>query len=120
MDPRTPFLSAHRGSRANAAPVRRPTVKSPVGAQDNTSVEDRGSRGGTVNQMGPAVAQAAALRQPETPSAAWTGLSKDVQNQLTGGYQRGGFEGVMNAAGPDAWYDMPSYLRTQLLIGARG
>lgn len=120
MDPRTAFLSSNRNQRARTKPVRAPVVRGPVGAQDSTTVAERaGAVGGAMppTSMLPGHAQAQALR--EVPSANWTGLGGDVQSTLRGGYQSGGFEGVAKAAGDD-WYDLPSWLRTQLLIGARG
>lgn len=120
MDPRTSYLSANRNQRARTKPVRPPAVRGPIGAQDSMTVAERsGAVGGAMPPAStlPGHAQAQALR--EAAPASWTGLGGDLQSALRSGYQSGGFEGVAKTGGDD-WYDLPSWLRTQLLIGARG
>jgi hypothetical protein len=121
MDPRTPYLSSNRNMRARTRPVQPPAVSSPVGP-DGTSVAGRaGATGGAMPPVSvlPGHAQAQALREPSDSNPVWEGLDSASQSLARGGYQAGGFEGVRNAVGADDWYELPSWLRTQILAGAR-
>lgn len=132
MDPRTPYLSSNRNQRARVKAKQAPRVSSPVGAGDSTSVEDRWKGLGDPStwarpEMQAAMpgmsapsphTQASALR--EAAPAAWSSLTGDARGLINAGYQAGGFEGVRNAVGADDWYALPSWLRTQILVGARG
>ncbi len=112
MDPRTKYLSAHRGARTKPGVMRNAsnsytnnnpegdlTVASPVGADTSTTAAD----------------QAAALRSKEAQQE----VPQDVARAAQGGYQRGGFEGVTGSFGND-WYSMPEWQRTKILDASRG
>lgn len=111
MDSRTNYLSAFRGMRALAKPVKPAMpekVKAPQGARTRTTAGDQAKAlsGATTSGL-PAV--------PPPPDV-YTSLPADAQQELQGGYGKGGFEGVVNAVGPE-WYDLPEWQRTQILSG---
>lgn len=135
FDPRQAHRSSYRTVRADVDPATPPSVSSPAGAADSTTVEARAAAGGGTsvedqvrqilarsmsNGGSTAGAQASALRKMAGPPA-FANLPTAEQNILRSGYGAGSFEGVRNAAagaGAD-WYDIPSHIRTQLLAGSR-
>lgn len=116
MNSRTNYLSAFRGSRAPAKPVKPAAparVSAPQGAGTRMTAKDQ------ARSLGPGAAPPAGLPPaPPTPDA-YTSLPADARQQLQAGYGRGGFEGVVNSVGSD-WYDIPEWQRTQILSGLVG
>jgi hypothetical protein len=98
--PSTPYRSAFRGLRTVAKPPQPPSVSSPVGATTSTTAGD----------------QAKAIRSDYPSEGLFESLGRDQQEALRGAYQTGGFEGV---AKTKDWYDLPEYVRTQILAGVR-
>lgn len=101
MDPRSPYLSANRGSRTK--PKRPGTysavqVSSPVSATTSTTAAD----------------QAAALRGAQAREGLPQGLG--IRSQMA--YDAGGFEGVQKAYGDD-WYNLSDSQRKQILDASR-
>lgn len=117
-DTRRAYRSAFRGARAPVSSTRVPSVSSPVGP-DSTTVGMRGTTPSFSNFPGTppqplAPQQAQALR---APADYWDAVPKEMQAALSAGYQSGGFEGVQKAI-PN-WYDLPEYIRTNLLDRSR-
>jgi hypothetical protein len=112
MDQRTSYLSSTRGMRTDKKPPAVKSVSRPAkpkmgtsgGASDQAQALSQGFQG-----AGPA---------PRQEQDAYTTLPTNAQDQLRAGYQRGGFEGVVNSVGSD-WYDIPEWQRTQILSGVR-
>lgn len=94
------YLSAFRNAKTDPARPQPPSVASPVGPDGTTAAQ-----------------QSEAMRVAENPT--WAGLPGATRGDLSAAYGRGGFEGVAKAGG-DAWWDLPSDLRTKILAGARG
>jgi hypothetical protein len=138
-DPRTKWRSAFRGIAAPAEAVQPPAVRSPVGAVNSQTVAGQyglsAGAGSAASRIQPggsqpygAAQEAAALRQQAAPptEAAWEQLGQSSQGQqlqqlLRQGYAGGGLGGIQQAVegtGQD-WYEMPEYVRTQILAGAR-
>lgn len=105
------YDQSFRNVMTRPAPTTPRAVQGPASAQTGTTTGASG-----------AGRQAAALARPmqdDDDAPMWTQLGKQGQDTLRGGYAAGGFEGIVKSAGSDAWYDLPSHVRTQLLIGAR-
>lgn len=106
------YDQSFRNVMTKPAPMTPRAVQGPASAQTGTTMGASG-----------AGQQASALRRPmqndDDDAPMWTQLGKQGQDTLRGGYAAGGFEGIVNAAGSDAWYDLPPHVRTQLLVGAR-
>lgn len=133
--------SAFRGARAPVASAAVPAVKGPVGATSSTTAADQAK---ALRASDPVAAPAAAAPAAYDPNKAayaggapipgmgagpaqapgpapdqnttWNGLPRDVQTQVKGAYGAGGFDAVKQIPG---WYDLPSDVRTQILVGAR-
>lgn len=109
---RTAYRSAFRGSRAVARPVKPPqppSVRSPQGAQNQMTAGD---------QQRQALMNPPEGEQLQAPQDLFSTLPREAQMQLQQGYGKGGFEGIVNAVGPE-WYDLPEWQRTQLLTRIR-
>lgn len=131
--------SAFRGARAPVASAAVPAVKGPVGATSSTTAADQAKAlrapdpaaattaaaaydpnksmyagGAPIPGMGAGPGAAPAAAPDE--NATWSGLPRDVQTQVKGAYGSGGFDAVKQIPG---WYDLPSDVRTQILVGAR-
>lgn len=110
------YDQAFRNFKTKADAMVPPSVAGPVGAQTNMTAADQAKALGSGAMQG--TMQEAEPAEDRTP--AWTGLDKQTQQGLRGGYDAGGFEGVVKSVGADEWYDIPEHIRTQLLIGMRG
>lgn len=106
FDQRQSYRSAFRNQRAVPKPVKPPAVKpvaSPQGAQTRMTVKDQ---------------SAALKKKPDAGDDLYEGLPSEARQQLEKGYRAGGFEGIVNAVGPD-WYELPEHVRTKILDKAR-
>lgn len=108
------YRSAMRGMRTDARVPAKPSVSSPVGADDDTTYAGQTAAAQAAamrGQRAPMQQQPEAEIQPDILSA----IPSNARSALLGGYAAGGFEGVRNAAGAENWYDLPESTRRAIL-----
>jgi hypothetical protein len=116
----TNYLAAFGGFRTRPDPIQRPDVKSPVGAQNSTSVQDqRESRAGASREPTPVFpGWNSMLPQSSVPEPAFDSLDPRIQTGLQNTYDEAyagdGYRALSRIPG---WFDMPEWQRNQIMRG---